>query len=173
MIEVTLETAADRRETVENLFQLYVHDFTAFWETRRVDLAEDGRFPPYPPLAAYWTDETGEPFLIRVNGALAGFALINGHSHSGRPCDFNMGEFFVARHYRRQGVGRIAARRAISPRPGLWEIAVSRRNVPALLFWRAVAAELTARDVAEHDQNDERWNGMVLRFPVAFGTPGS
>src|SRR3954470_7643672 len=103
-MRVTLESAAARRQTVENLFQLYVHDFSDFWITRQIDLAEDGRFPPYPPLAAYWTEPTAEPLLIRADGHVAGFALVDRHSHSGLPLDFNMGEFFVARPYRRDGV---------------------------------------------------------------------
>ncbi len=47
MGRVTLEAVgADRAETLSNLFQLYVHDFTDFWTERRVELQEDGRFQP-------------------------------------------------------------------------------------------------------------------------------
>ena len=162
-MDVTLQSAADRRETVENLFQLYVHDFTEFWETRRVELGEDGRFPPYPPLAEYWEGQGREPFLIRADGELAGFVLISHHSHCGLPCDFSIGEFFVARHYRREGVGRTAALLAILPRSGLWEIAVSRRNTSALAFWRGVAAA-ASESVEERDQADPRWDGTILRL---------
>jgi predicted acetyltransferase len=135
-VRVTLEPAGDRRETVANLFQFYVHDFTAFWETRRVELQEDGRFPPYPGLDAFWDDPQGEAFLIRAGGALAGFVLIDRTAHSGHACDYSMAEFFVARHYRREGVGRTAALEVLGARPGLWEIAVARLNSPALAFWR-------------------------------------
>ncbi|HEY3694883.1 MAG TPA: acetyltransferase, partial [Phenylobacterium sp.] len=62
-MHVTLETAAGKRQTVENLFQLYVHDFADFWVTRQIELGEDGRFPPYPPLAAYWSEPDAEPWL--------------------------------------------------------------------------------------------------------------
>ena len=163
-MDVRLESAADRRETVENLFQFYVHDFADFWETRRIELGEDGRFPPYPPLAAYWGEPGAEPLLIRADGNIAGFVLIDHHSHSGRPCDFNMGEFFVARHYRREGVGRAAALAVIGGRPGVWEIAVARANTGALAFWRGVATTAAAGPVDEIDQDDDRWNGAILRF---------
>lgn len=167
-MNVVLEPVGpDRRATIENLFQLYVHDFTEFWTERRVELGEDGRFPPYPPLAAYWEEAGGEPFLIRANGAVAGFVLIDRHSHSGEPVDFNMGEFFVARHYRLEGVGRAAALAAIRTRAGQWEIAVSRKNVGAQGFWRGIAAVAACGEIAEHDQDDERWNGLILRFAVA------
>jgi len=168
MPNVTLEPAGQEgRATVENLFQLYVHDFTDFWAERQVELQEDGRFPPYPPLAAYWTSAGAEPLLIRAGGRVAGFALIDRHSHSGLPTDFNMGEFFVARHYRREGVGRRAALQAIRERPGRWEIAVARRNLPAQPFWRGVASEVASGPVDELDRDDDAWNGLVLRFVVA------
>lgn len=163
-MNVILESAADKRQTVENLFQLYVHDFADFWATRQIELGEDGRFPPYPPLAAYWSEPGAEPWLIRADGEIAGFALIDQHSHSGEAVDFNMGEFFVARHYRREGVGRIAAQLAIGERRGQWEIAVARRNIPAQPFWRGVAEQAATGPVDEIDQDDDRWNGMILRF---------
>ncbi|TAJ74095.1 MAG: GNAT family N-acetyltransferase [Phenylobacterium sp.] len=167
MPKVTLEPAgADKRATVENLFQLYVHDFTDFWTERRVELGEDGRFPPYPPLAAYWSEPGAEPMLIRADGQVAGFVLIDRHSHSGLPTDFNMGEFFVARHYRREGVGRDAALEAIQVRPGQWELAVARRNTGAQAFWRRIAAAV-APEVEEIDRDDAVWNGLILRFVVA------
>ena len=62
---VTLEPAGDRREAVANLFQFYVHDFADYWETRRVELQEDGRFPPYPWLDAFWEDPQGEALPAR------------------------------------------------------------------------------------------------------------
>jgi predicted acetyltransferase len=168
MPKVELQSATpDLRATVENLFQLYVHDFADFWAERQVELQEDGRFPAYPPLAAYWSEAGAEPFLIRADGRLAGFALIDRHSHSGAPTDFNMGEFFVARHYRREGVGRAAALQAIQDRPGQWEIAVARRNVGALAFWRGVAETAAIGGVETRDQDDDRWNGAILRFVVA------
>jgi predicted acetyltransferase len=168
MTEVTLEVVgAERAETLSNLFQLYVHDFTDFWTERRVELQEDGRFPPYPPLQTYWREADRQALLIRADGALAGFVLLDGHGHSGRPTDFNVGEFFVARHYRRGGVGRAAALTVLRARPGQWEIAVARRNTGAQAFWRGVAEAAASGPVEAIDQDDDHWNGLVLRFRVA------
>ena len=164
MLDVKLESAAHKRETVQNLFQFYSHDFSDFFDVRRVEFQENGRFPLYGPLAAYWSEPGAEPYLIRADGNIAGFVLIDRHSHSGRPCDYNMGEFFVARHYRREGVGRTAAKLAIEERPGLWEIAIARNNVPAKSFWRGVVGKLARGPVQEVDQDDDRWNGLILRF---------
>ncbi len=100
---------------------------------------------------------------LASSGELAGFVLLDRESHSGLPTDFNMGEFFVARHYRREGVGREAALLAIQARPGQWELAVARRNTGALAFWRRIAAA-AASEVEELDRHDPRWNGAILRF---------
>jgi predicted acetyltransferase len=164
MGEVKLQAVGpERARTIANLFQLYVHDFADFWSERRVEIGEDGRFPPYPPLESYWREEGRSAFLIRVDGQIAGFVLVNKHAHSGEPADFNMAEFFVARHYRREGVGLAAALQAIEGHRGQWEIAVARRNTGALAFWRQVAAR-AAREVDERDQDDENWDGTILRF---------
>jgi predicted acetyltransferase len=168
MPKVELERAGpERRETLANLFQLYTHDFSEQWAGRpEGDLGEDGRFEPYPYLDSYWTDPRREPLLIRVNRKLAGFALINAFAHSGQSIDFSMAEFFVARKYRRSGVGLAAACKIIRTRPGQWEIAVIRRNTPAHPFWRKVAAAVAVGPIEDIDKADDRWDGLILRLRV-------
>lgn len=167
MPTVTLEPAGrDKIVTLTNLFQLYIHDFSEQWfDTPRGELQEDGRFEQPYPLDIYWDEAGAEPMLIRVDGLLAGFCLINTESHSGLPIDYSVAEFFVARKHRRGGVGRAAALAAIGARPGQWEIAVTRRNLVAQPFWRGVAAIAAGGgQVEESDRSDERWNGLILRF---------
>ena len=159
---------APERPVLENLFQLYVHDFSDFMASQ-VELGDDGRFPPYPPLAAYFEGRHDHrPFLIRVDENLAGFVLVNRTSHSGLPLDWNVAEFFVVRKYRRGGIGTQAAHLTWDMLSGRWEAAVARLNTPALGFWRrAVAKYPPACEVEELDRNDELWNGPVLRFKVS------
>ena len=157
---------AARRGVLENLFQLYVHDFSAFL-AGQLELDDDGRFPPYP--LGDWFD--GSPdrsaFFIRADGALAGFALVNRVSHSGLPLDWNVAEFFVVRKHRRSGVGIAAAHLLWGRYPGTWEAAVARRNLPALAFWRgAVASCPCVAEVQELDRDDDLWRGPILRFRI-------
>ena len=168
MPAVTLDPcSASRRPALEAMFQLYTHDFSEQWAaTDRGDLEETGRFADYPYLDLYWTDADRSAWLIRANGRLAGFALLNTYSHSGLPTDHDMAEFFVVRKHRRSGVGRAAAMRLIGERVGQWELAVARANVGALSFWRGVANAMTP-EVEELDCDDARWNGTILRFVVA------
>jgi predicted acetyltransferase len=154
-----------RRAVLENLFQLYVHDFSDFMAAQ-VELGEDGRFPPYPPLDHWFEGAQDRPAsLIRVEGRIAGFVLVNRISHSGLPLDWNVAEFFVVRKYRRGGVGMAAAHRLWRDLPGRWEAAVARRNTPALGFWRRAIADFEGvAGIEELDIQNEHWNGPVLRF---------
>jgi predicted acetyltransferase len=163
--KVELEVAGpERRLALENLFQLYIHDFSDFWVGGEDgELQEDGRFPQYVHLDNYWTEADRTPYLIRAGGHLAGFALINRFSHSGLPLDFAVAEFFVVRKHRRGGVGFAAATEIMRARPGLWEMAVARKNTAALPFWRRVAAAMAGPSVEEIDRDDTLWNGPIVR----------
>lgn len=168
---VTLERAGrERRETLTNLFQLYAHDFSEQWFDRpEGELDEQGRLQEYPLLDNYWSEPDHEVMLIRRDGLIAGFVMVNRYSHSGRPLDFQIAEFFVARKHRRARIGKTAALQVIRARPGQWEIAVARRNEGAKPFWRGVAAAACAEGgvVEEFEQDDDRWDGLILRFWVA------
>jgi len=165
-VEITV-ARPEEKSVLANLMQLYVHDFTEQWsDQERGELQDDGLFPEYP-LDAYWREPDHIPLIFRVGGHLAGFALLNASSHSGRPVERNMAEFFVVRKHRRGGTGSVAARTIFSRYPGLWEAAVARRNVGALAFWRKVIRHhpLVA-DVEETDVSTDQWDGPIFRFRI-------
>jgi predicted acetyltransferase len=166
VMTVTVTRALREHEPIiQNLAQLYTHDFSDFWvDTPRGDLLPDGRFEEYP-MQEYWTHPNWSASLIRRDGVLAGFALINDRTHSGEAADRNVGEFFILRKHRGRGVGRLAASALFSLHPGLWEVAVARKNTQALEFWRKTitgAAEASAVNLSDHA--DHHWNGSIFRF---------
>ncbi len=177
MIEADVRVAApEERGAVANLLQLYVHDFSEFWAGLSVDqlggnapfaeVGDDGRFAELP-LDAYWGEPDHIPLLIRVAGRLAGFALVDKTSHTGRPLERNMAEFFVVRRHRREGLGLAAAHTIFSRYPGRWEAAIARRNTRALPFWRrTVASHPDVAEIEELDLTGPRWNGPVLCFRI-------
>jgi len=150
---------------IQNLAQLYTHDFSEFWAgTPKGDLGPDGRFDPYP-LDGYWTRPGWSAAFILSNGVLAGFVLVNDQGHTGRPVAHNVGEFFILRKHRRQGVGRRAAQAVFSHHPGSWEVAVARKNTRAGEFWRdAIGGAPQVEDMHELDAANDLWNGPVFRF---------
>lgn len=170
MPEVEISVASlEEKGTLANLLQLYIHDFSEFWSARAEgELRDDGRFDDYSPLDSYWREPSRVPLLLRREGRLIGFALINGVSYIGRPVERNMAEFFIARKHRRSGTGTAAARGLFNLYPGAWEVAVARRNVGALAFWRgAIGGHPRVAEVEALDVATQAWNGPVFRFLVA------
>jgi hypothetical protein len=55
-----------------NLLELYAHDFSEFHE---LELGPDGRFG-YGGLPLYWSEPGRHPFLVWVEGKLAGLILV-------------------------------------------------------------------------------------------------
>lgn len=168
MPDIELKVAEPHeRAIIENMMQLYVHDFSEFWAGREEgELGPDGRFFDYP-LDPYWRDRDHVPLLLRSEGRLVGFALLNASPHSGRTIDRNMAEFFIVRKHRRGGMGTAAAQAIFSRYPGVWEAAVARANLPALGFWRKAAA--THPQVGELEESDfatPDWNGPIVRFRI-------
>jgi len=158
----------EEREALANLTQLYIHDFSEFWAaTADGEVQDDGRFADYP-LDAYWREPGRVPLLFRLGDRLIGFALLNAVGHGEWPVERNMAEFFIVRKHRRGGAGTAAARQVFGLYPGAWEVAVARKNVGALAFWRqAIGGHAQVRDVEELDLTTAAWNGPIFRFDVA------
>ena len=138
---VSLEAAAESEAPLlANLLELYSHDLSAVFPN--IQIGTDGRFG-YHRLPLYWTEPGRRfPFLIRVAGVLAGFALVvRGSPASEEPEVFDIAEFFVLRKQRRAGVGRHAARLLWQRLPGRWTVRVSEGNLGAISFWEATIAE--------------------------------
>ncbi|MBV9156807.1 MAG: GNAT family N-acetyltransferase [Acidobacteriaceae bacterium] len=128
-----IAAAADQQSVVANLLELYIHDFTEFLH---VELGPDGRFA-YTDLPLYWSEPDRYPFLIKVEGELAGLALVKkGRSEISSEVVWDVGEFFVVRGYRRKGIGAKAAHELWTRLPGSWEVRVMQSNRAALNFWQ-------------------------------------
>jgi predicted acetyltransferase len=167
-VEITPASEAER-PLIESMFQYYIYDFSEMGsaDDDDFDLGSDGTFGRYDYMDAYWREPARIPLLIRRGGKLAGFALLNAHSHSGLPVDRNVGEFFVMRKYRRGGVASAAVRAILTRYPGRWEAATMQRNKAAQAFWpRAVAATPGVRDLTTLQGDGVEWTGPILRFTV-------
>ncbi|MFT3728710.1 MAG: GNAT family N-acetyltransferase [Terricaulis sp.] len=150
--------------------QFYIYDFSEFARNPEdFRFNARGAFEPYPYLDQYFTDPNCWPLLISADGAVAGFALVNQHSHlSGGAVERNMGEFFVGRPFRRNGVATAAFHQVLALHPGQWEVAVALKNAPARNFWpRAVAAAPRVSDIAQREGDGEHWTGPIWTFRAA------
>jgi predicted acetyltransferase len=145
-VHIDLTPATREQESVvANLLELYAHDFSEF---HNLELGADGRFG-YASLPLYWSEPDRYPFLVQVDGRLAGFALVK--SESGI---WDLAEFFIARAYRRRGIGMAAAHQLWGRFPGIWQVRVLQSNRAALNFWQAAVTSFSG--VATHPTRTEK-----------------
>lgn len=133
-----VEAQKEHESILANLLELYIYDFSEILE---LPLGADGRFG-YERLPLYWQEPGRHPFLIKVNGHLAGFALVRRGSQVSEDAEvWDMAEFFVVRGLRRLGVGMQAAHEIWRKFPGKWEVRVMQKNQKALKFWERAVNE--------------------------------
>lgn len=130
----------DEKILLIRLMELYNYEFSEFSND---DINEYGYYG-YDHIDDYWNEEGRFPYLIRVDGKIAGFALICPH------CDYRkeetarcIGEFFIMLKYRRMGVGKKVAMQLFDKHRGSWEVCYWKNNVSAGKFWQKVIAEYT------------------------------
>ena len=142
-MEITLcrATTADKN-TIQNLGRFYVYDMSRYcgflptWET-----PSNGLFKCID-LSSYCERSDRHAFLIKVDGELAGFVLIN-KVGSTPDVDWNVGEFFVVSKFQGKGVGRYVARAVFNQFPGVWETTQIPENRAAIEFWEKVVNQYT------------------------------
>jgi predicted acetyltransferase len=160
MPSIELQTAQrDELETIENLMQFYTYDFS---EWLPLTLGEFGFFK-LRPLPDYWQKPATRPFLIRVDGELAGFVTVDDDTHL-PGAHHNIGYLFVSRRFRGQGVARFVVSTLLSRIPGQWQIFHIEANPPARLFWAAVISELSAGRFTRHSLTVEGYPCTFYRF---------
>ena len=97
----------------------------------------DGRTEPYPYLDAYWEEPERLPYLVEIDGEVAGLCLVRR-----RDGGWSIAEFSVVPSRRREGAGRAAvealAERACSDGATHLEAKVHPDNPEALPFWLSV-----------------------------------
>ncbi len=122
-----ISAVPEQEPVLANLLELYAHDFSEFHD---LEIGEDGRFG-YPSLRVYWSEPDRHPFVVRLDGKLAGLVLVK----KANDAVWDMAEFFILRGFRRSGIGTQVAHEVWRRFPGLWEVRVMEANVPAQRFW--------------------------------------
>lgn len=165
-MDVTVRVAtADEQPIFANLIQLYFHDFSDLRGLDGGDVGDDGRFAPYRYLNLYWIEPSRHPFLIRVDGKLAGFVLVReGSALTGDPGVRDIAEFFVLRKYRRHGIGTRAAVCVFDRFPGAWEVRQIAANAGGRAFWRRTISDYAGGRFTEDTWGDNEPPNTVQRF---------
>ncbi len=145
----------EQEPILANLLELYAYDFSEFHD---LELGCNGRFG-YGDLLLYWSEPGRHPFLVWVEGKLAGLVLVKrGSEVSGDESVWDVAEFFVLRRYRRRGIGTQVAHEVWRQFPGRWEVRVMESNTAARVFWAHAISMLTGEATQPvRVEKDGRW----------------
>ena len=160
MVRMSILIMPAKREeigVVENLARFYIYDMSEFMGWR---CPETGLFGGCDEFFDDWRAGTNSPFVLRVEGELAGFAGVKAADVNGRP-GHCIQEFFILRKFRRRGLGKAAAEALFRRFPGPWLVEQLARNVAAQAFWRAVVADYTSGEFTTLEYMHPAWGRMA------------
>ena len=141
----------EEKAIVRKLLNFAFYDYSEF---NGRDLNMFAEFD-YKYLDNYWTEENRFPYIMYVNGKIAGFALVRtGVKVNGEKTN-QIAEFLVMRKYRNQGVGKQFAFQVFENHPGLWYIDQEINNIPAQGFWHHIIKEFTKDNFYQSNENEE------------------
>lgn len=139
MVELITATEKDK-VTLYNLLEKYLYDFSQ-WE--KMDVNEDGLYH-YEWLDYYFTEQNRYPYLIKVDGKLAGLVLVSDYPEvPEETTDFCLSEFFIMHKYRRNGYGKEAVFQVLNMHHGKWQLKRHPHNIASVHFWNNVIDEYT------------------------------
>jgi predicted acetyltransferase len=165
-----IQGSINEKQIFRNLMQFYKYDTSDF---TLEDPTLFGQFD-YNYLDHYWTPhgitrEGRKAYLLKIEGQLAGFALVNNFNLRNSVAEAqNIAEFFVMRKWRRQGIGRIFAFYLFDTFNGEWEIKQEKENENAQRFWSTVVSEYTNNNYSKVESHEPEWEGPVIRFKKEF-----
>lgn len=156
MNQVSVRDGRDNREDrrwIESVYRDYLADLAP---------AATGIFPALgeighrvPDQLMHWYSDPGAQVMTVVYGAeRAGFAMLSATGDAAN-AEYVMKEFFIARNWRRRGIGAQAVRLLLDRFTGKWLITEHLRNTTAVNFWRRVVSAYTGGRYQERIVNGE------------------
>jgi predicted acetyltransferase len=138
-MNVTLENISIvQKETLKNLYALYLHDLSLYSDELVPN--HEGLFE-FDAFDQIWEKEGICPYLIKADDKLAGFVLLLGSPFL-KKVDYCINDFFILNSYRGKGVGKNAARQIFNMCKGQFFIEQLLSNKPAIHFWKKLYVEM-------------------------------
>lgn len=155
---------SDQIVLLQNLWQLYSHDFTEFL---RIDVDDQGCFPYDFDFKEYFERSGHWAYIAHVGENIAGFALISDKVSQTRLKGRHVDEFFIMRRFRGKGIGRSIAFQAFDTYQGYWEVSEVTTNVPAIKFWRKVIGDYTHDNFRETTRKGTEIDILIQMFDTS------
>jgi predicted acetyltransferase len=148
-------SALKDRGWIEGVYRDYLTDLAPAATGIFPALGEVGHREP-DQLQRWFGDRSAQVLTILYGEEPAGFAMVRRRSASADTAsEFSMAEFFIARPWRRRGIGAQAVRLLFDRFAGHWLITEHVRNTGAVKFWRGVVATYTHGKYQERIVNGE------------------
>ncbi|GIP29374.1 hypothetical protein J23TS9_45040 [Paenibacillus sp. J23TS9] len=165
MLEI-IKVPYEDKVVLNHLIQFYRYDSSEFDD----HVLNNHGVYLYKYLDHQWTDHYRHPYFLKVDGELAGLALVL----SNVPKEFVkvstaeetnvISDFFIMRKFRNKGYGKQAAHKIFNEFKGTWEVRQTTKNTPANTFWNKVINDYTAGEYTEMIVDDEKWHGPIQVF---------
>ena len=152
----TTDSSGPDRRWIESVYRDYLNDLSPDGTGVFPSLGEIGHRAS--DLLASWFNEPAAQVITIVNDDHpVGFALVQVRYPlaANGAASHVMAEFFIARPWRRRGVGQAAVRLILDRFAGQWHIMEDLRNTGAVNFWRRVVREYTHGAYRERSSNGE------------------
>lgn len=154
-VRITDSRGADRR-WIEGVYREYLNDLSPEGTGVFPSLGEIGHRTS-DLLASWFNDPAAQVITIANDEQPVGFALVRvRYPLAGdAPASHVMTEFFIARPWRRRGLGQAAVRLIFDRFAGQWHIKEDLRNSGAVNFWRRVVRDYTQGTYRERSGDGE------------------
>jgi predicted acetyltransferase len=143
----------EHKPVIWNLFQFYCYDTSP---EDGDDVEDTGLYAlSCEYFAQYWSTPNWRAHLLRWNGAIAGFALIE--DSDAVPGAMELADLFVMQRFRRHGIARQVVHHFLSRRDIPWTVVVFNEAGHAKAFWKAmfqIPGLTPARQLADPDARD-------------------
>ena len=160
---VLIPATIDDYPTIQNMARFYVYDMYRYcghlegWECPEDGLFECVDLKKYitPHLSSPGCVETKYSFLIRINGELAGFVMLD------KPAflpgvDWHAAEFYILAKFQGKGIGTKVALQLFDLFSGCWSLGSIPQNTKALGFWEDLISNYTNGNFSKVDMTSEQ-----------------
>lgn len=102
--------------------------------------------------------------MLKYQGKIAGFAIVDKLKHLDGKEGFEIGEFFILKKYTGLGLGRKFAFYLFDSFKGNWQVRQKEGNNSAIKFWRKIISEYTSNNFTKEFVDNDEWSGPVQYF---------
>jgi len=127
-------TKESEKETLRNLYSLYLHDLSFY--SNALEPNEVGLFE-FDAFHLIWQKDGITPYFIKVNGQLAGFFLLLSAPLMTK-VDYCINDFFLFNQYRGKGIGEEALDLLFENHQGTYFVEQLKRNERAVYYWKKI-----------------------------------